>query len=572
MEQIVEDALPVRSDEHVERDADHGGLSGRSSERDDEVGGGADVHRRLEAAGVGHGDRRAVDLQGRIGIGDAAVDDRGTVGDRHRADGQGRSRKSGSSAAADLERGGHERGRDRDAKCCEDGHRFLLRWGRVVSSSTKPAGADSNGGFGSSLERVVRERRRRERREGGYFLEVTACLRSRRGLTPQAAPSRRPRACSKHIRRTSCLLPAPPSIRRRRRGRAADDVPLRAPCAAAWRRARVRGCVAHGDREERVLHAAANARASWPGSGRRRARSDRAGRARAGGGGAPGRAARGAGRASGEPAECDRDARVAGSRRGGDSRASRADADRDERAPDPRPPLARARAHDGGAPALRAQPRPLLDLVRTQLRALLGGAGRRLQWASSLRASPSEACVVERSVAPSAPRTRRPAAANTSPQVRADRPALAAGAASPEVTPATAATAVPAAPLAPLRLGTTPEGTAGPAATRDAQTSTPRAEPASSPATPATSAEERQPRARRRSPKDCRACAASIPDPAGRCARGATGDRDSRAPRAPGDCPRPRCRRRRHQKAPAAAEPSLRRFPAGCGGHPWRSR
>jgi hypothetical protein len=37
---------------------------------DDEVVGGAEVHRRLEAAGTGHGDRRAVDVQGRVGVGD----------------------------------------------------------------------------------------------------------------------------------------------------------------------------------------------------------------------------------------------------------------------------------------------------------------------------------------------------------------------------------------------------------------------------------------------------------------------------------------------------------------------
>lgn len=161
--------------------------------------------------------------------------------------------------------------------------------------------------------------------------------------------------------------------------------------------------------------------------------------------------------------------------------------------------LTRARRSLASALTTAGRPRSalnlglLLDLVRTQLRALLVGAGSKAALGVVVASVAIGGVVVERSVAPSAPRHPGPAAANTSPEVRAARPALAAAAASPEIArPAGTRDRVRRSAGA-VGATTTPGATARPAAAPGAQTSTPRADPASRPSAPAASGEEQQP-------------------------------------------------------------------------------
>jgi RNA polymerase sigma factor (sigma-70 family) len=136
----------------------------------------------------------------------------------------------------------------------------------------------------------------------------------------------------------------------------------------------------------------------------------------------------------------------------------------------------------------------LLDLVRSQLRALLGAAGSKAAVGAVVATVAVGGVVTERSLEPST-HLVRPAAADTSSQVRATGPAPATGVASHGATPASTvgggthrpARRVVAAPA-------TPEGTARPAVTEDAPTSSPRAEPAAHPATPVDEREPTSPR------------------------------------------------------------------------------
>ena len=223
--------------------------------------------------------------------------------------------------------------------------------------------------------------------------------------------------------------------------------------------------------------------------------------------------------------------------------------------------LTRARRSLASALTTAGRPRSalnlglLLDLVRTQLRALLGGAGSKAAVGVVVASVAVGGVVVERSVAPSAPRhpggrqqrTRareaRAARRLLSPQPRP----------SPEVT-RPAGTPRPCPPLRrpPLRLPRRRKTTARPAAARDAQTSTPRADPASRPsyARRVRRGAAAEPAAGRR--EDGRARAAGSADAAGRRALGATGDR---GPRAPGAARARRAGRRTQQAPPLPTLP-----------------
>jgi hypothetical protein len=72
----------------------------------------------------------------------------------------------------------------------------------------------------------------------------------------------------------------------------------------------------------------------------------------------------------------------------------------------------------------------LLELVRTQLRALLGDAGSKAAVGDVLASVAVGGVVAERSLEPTTAPPARPASARTSPELRATRPASAAGAAS----------------------------------------------------------------------------------------------------------------------------------------------
>jgi RNA polymerase sigma-70 factor (ECF subfamily) len=142
----------------------------------------------------------------------------------------------------------------------------------------------------------------------------------------------------------------------------------------------------------------------------------------------------------------------------------------------------------------------LLGLVRGQLRALLGATGSKAAVGAVIATVAVGGVVAERSLEPAAPHPEQPAATNTSPQVRATGPTRVTGTASREIPPAPTAAGPAHRPARRVAAPGTLAGTARPAATRDAPTSSPRTEPTSTSATPV--AEEHEPTAPRRAAAD----------------------------------------------------------------------
>jgi RNA polymerase sigma factor (sigma-70 family) len=133
----------------------------------------------------------------------------------------------------------------------------------------------------------------------------------------------------------------------------------------------------------------------------------------------------------------------------------------------------------------------LLGLVRSQLRTLLGAAGSKAAVGAVVATVAVGGVVAEQSLQPATPHPGQPAATHTTPQERATGPASATGTGSRGVRSTPTAGSRVQRPARRVAGPATPAGTARPAATEDASTGSPRAEPAAAPATAV--AEERKP-------------------------------------------------------------------------------